>query len=309
MKGSLITVLMSVYNEENNIDESIQSILAQTYENFEFIIIDDASTDHTVEKILNYKDKRIVFIRNEVNCGLTKNLNYGLKIAKGKYVLRMDGDDISLPERFEKQVEFMERNPRIALSGSGMKRFGECNKSLRPTVDKELLKINLIFNSVIAHPTVIVRKDFIDMHEIQYDENLQYAQDYMFVYQVSQKGDIANMPIILLKYRTHKEQISLGKADVQLRCANVTRKRILKDLGIGLNDTAFQLWCDFCTGNKRKLSFRDIVTLQRIIKLFIQKNQRMRSYNGQKLKEQLKSRTKDYYRDNARIAKWLYIAK
>lgn len=309
MSDILVTVLMSVYNEEKNIDESIQSILAQTYTNFEFIIFDDASTDSTVEKILKYEDKRILLIQNETNYGLTKNLNRGLKIAKGKYILRMDGDDISLPNRFEKQVEFMENHPEIALSGCWIKKFGEFSDIWRTVTDSEVLKINLIFNSVMAHPTFIIRKEFIDNYGIRYDERIPYAQDYKFAYDVSLEGNIMNVPIVLLKYRTHKRQISSDKAELQIECANMTRKRILCDMDIRLNDTAFRLWCDFCTGRERNLSLQNRIMLKRIVKLFMEKNQIKGFYNEQKLEVQMNSRLQNYCRNNGRIKRGLYIDK
>lgn len=301
MADVLITVLMSVHNEEKNIDEAIQSILTQSYANFEFIIIDDASTDRTVERILSYDDNRIIFLQNSSNKGLTKNLNYGLKLAKGKYILRMDGDDVSLPNRFERQVEFMEKHPEIALSGCWIKEFGQSNNVIRTATDIDLIKINLIFNNVIAHPTFILRKKFLDSNKIKYDERIQYAQDYMFVYQISKNGLITNLPIALLKYRIHSKQISAEKSKLQLECANMTRKMVLRDLGIKLNVVSFQLWSDFCMRIKRELSFRDVVTLINIIKLIISQNQKRAFYHDAKLKEQLYYRLKEYCKENIRI--------
>lgn len=301
MADVLITVLMSVHNEEKNIDEAIQSILAQTYDNFEFIIIDDNSTDRTVERILNYDDKRIIFLQNSVNKGLTKNLNYGIKLAKGKYILRMDGDDISLQNRFEKQIEFMEEHPEIALSGCWIKEFGKSNNVLKTVTDIDLIKLGLIFNNVMVHSTFIIRKEFLDRYRIKYDEKLRYAQDYMFVYQISQKGLITNLPIVLLKYRIHSNQISTKKSELQLECADMTRKVVLRDLGIKLNIASFQLWSDFCNRIRRKLSFRDVITLLNIVKLIISQNQKRAVYHEFKLKEQLYSRLKEYCESNIKI--------
>lgn len=113
----LISVIMSVYNESEYIAEAIESILKQTYKKFEFIIVDDCSTDETPEIIKHYaeSDNRIIFVQNETNLGLTQNLNKALNISNGAYIARMDGDDISLPERFERQIEFLNEHKEIML--------------------------------------------------------------------------------------------------------------------------------------------------------------------------------------------------
>ena len=304
--GFLVTVIMSVYNDSSYIDEAIQSILQQTYTNFEFIIFDDASTDDTAEKIIQYTDKRIIFIQNKLNLGLTKNLNYGLRIARGKYVLRMDGDDISLPERFEKQITYMEEHPRIALAGSWMKCFGVSDKIVTMSTDQNAVKIDLVFDNAVFHPTFIIRKEFIDNNGIQYDESIPYAQDYMLAYQISKKGGVANLPVVLLNYRTHKEQISLKKAKIQKRCADKIRKKILRDLDIQLSNKEFSLWCDFSVKRKRNLSWKDVIMLRKIANLVIIQNRKKASYSEKRLQDQLESRLKNYYKSNFGIIKQVY---
>src|SRR3989344_8117032 len=125
----LVSVVMPVYNAQLYLSLAVKSILAQTYKNFEFIIVDDASTDST-PKILNdfnKIDKRIILLKDKTNLGVTKSLNIGVSKAKGKYIIRMDADDWSYPERFELQVELMEKNPSVIVSGSYIK---VCNSKL-----------------------------------------------------------------------------------------------------------------------------------------------------------------------------------
>ena len=124
MTTPAVSVLMPVYNVEKYIGEAIESILNQTFNDFEFIIIDDASTDNTVSVIEKFSDNRIKLIRNETNIKLAASLNKGLRIAQGKYIARMDGDDISLPHRFQKLYEFLENNPSVDICGSAMRVFG-----------------------------------------------------------------------------------------------------------------------------------------------------------------------------------------
>ena len=125
-----LSVIMPIYNVEPYIGKAIESVLHQTFENFEFIIIDDGSTDKTYDIISSYHDKRIIIIRNQINRGLAKCLNQGFLIAKAEYIIRMDGDDICKPERFSKQIQFMLEHPNLGISGTYMDLIDEHGKLL-----------------------------------------------------------------------------------------------------------------------------------------------------------------------------------
>lgn len=155
-----ITVLMPVFNCELYIKDAVDSILNQTYNNFEFLIIDDASTDETVSIIKAYTDSRIKLIEKPINTGLTNSLNQGLKLAKGKYIARMDGDDISLPERFEKQITFLEKNPEVVLCGSWFNVIGS-ELVIKTPENYEDIKLALLKGNCIAHPSVMMRNKFL----------------------------------------------------------------------------------------------------------------------------------------------------
>ncbi len=114
----MVSIIMPVYNSSGYLSDAIESILSQTYSDFEFIIIDDASTDNSIEIIYSYHDPRIVLLKNDINLGVTHSLNKGIKHARGKYIARMDADDIALPQRIELQVDFLEKNPEFILVGS-----------------------------------------------------------------------------------------------------------------------------------------------------------------------------------------------
>ena len=152
----LVTVLMAVYNGEKYLREAIESILDQTYTNFEFLIINDGSSDRTEEIILSYNDKRIRYIKNEQNLKLIASLNKGLDLAKGEFIARMDADDISLPERLEKQINFLEKHPEIGLLGSWVRTLGLTNN--RNIIFKQghnTIRIQLLFNNFFHHPSVV----------------------------------------------------------------------------------------------------------------------------------------------------------
>lgn len=211
-----ISVVMSVFNDEKFIVESIKSILNQTFKDFEFIIINDCSTDKTLEIIKFYqaKDDRIVLINNKKNLGLTKNLNEWLKIAKGKYIARMDGDDISFPNRLEIEYKYLEKNREIFLVGGGAKIIDEnwnykndynpiCNIS---KILKRLEKSNCIY-----HPSIMFKNE-----GYFYRDKFSYSQDYDFyLLLLTEWKKIINIPNKLIKYRINSNSISWSKNSKQ----------------------------------------------------------------------------------------------
>ena len=213
----LVTVIMPCYNREKYVVEAIESILNQSYKNFEFIIIDDCSTDNTFEIVKEYakKDNRIIALRNDKNYCYVHSLNKGIEIAKGKYIARMDDDDISLPERFEKQVEFLEKNEDIIVLGTFISIFSDDLKEYSSWVEEtypEVLKILINFFNPICHPTVMMRKSFLNKEKITYSKEYEFVEEYFLWNQIIQKGGkIANLPDILLKYRRHYKRISENK--------------------------------------------------------------------------------------------------
>lgn len=202
--SELISVILPVYNGEKYLKEAIESILNQTYKDFEFIIINDGSTDKSLDIIEKYKkeDERIIVISRE-NKGLIATLNEGIEKAKGKYIARMDQDDISLSNRFEEQLKIMENDKEIVVCGSWINVFGENRKekiSKYFQYDKEI-KANLIMSCCFAHPSVMMRRDAFLDNNIWYDENFKNAEDYHLWTQLARVGKFYNIPKVLLNYR------------------------------------------------------------------------------------------------------------
>lgn len=204
---------MSVYNERQEwMSLAIDSILKQSYKDFEFIIINDNPERKENEKLLEdylRKDNRIVILNNEVNIGLTKSLNKGIKIARGEYIVRMDADDYSYPNRFEKQLRFMDNHPEIVASGCYAKLMnenGESTGKMFTSTDIKKLKALFPFRTPIYHPSAIIRR-IIDEKIVQYDETFRYSQDYALWMNLIDKG-ISNIPEHLIKYRLSSNQIS-----------------------------------------------------------------------------------------------------
>ncbi|OGI07754.1 MAG: hypothetical protein A2Y40_09285 [Candidatus Margulisbacteria bacterium GWF2_35_9] len=198
-----VSIILPVYNGDAYIKESITSILNQSYGHFELIIMNDASTDTSFDIIKSIQDKRIRLINNDENMGLIKTLNKGLSLSNGKYIARMDQDDIALNKRIEEQVNFMEKNPKIGISGTYIDRFSN-NKRIRiakvPT-KPEIIKCLLLFKNCLAHPSVIIRKDVLEKNQISYNILHTAAEDYGLWQNASFYTVVANLPKVLLKYR------------------------------------------------------------------------------------------------------------
>ena len=213
MDQKLISVIMSVYNGEKYLVQAIDSILNQTYQNFEFIIIDDCSTDNSSHILQEYakKDSRIKIIKKEKNIGIKgfiENLNLGISIAKGKYIARMDQDDVSLPERFQKQVIFLENNPKISMVGAQIDFINEKNEIIGEKIgalEHEEIVNKMTSQIQLFHPAIMFRNH----QNIKYREKFIYCEDYdLYLNLITQGKKLANINEKLLHYRILESSIS-----------------------------------------------------------------------------------------------------
>ena len=209
-KKPSVSVVMPVYNQEKFVQESIQSILLQSFDDFEFIIIDDGSTDSTFEILQSNNDKRIKLIRKKVNQGHNIARNQGMEIAKGKYICVMDSDDIALPYRIETQFNFLETNRRYGICGSFAKLVGS-DQILSAPHDYDEIKVWLLCNIMFRHPTIFIRTESLKKHKLTYNTNYRYAADYDLLVRASHLFPVTNIQEVLLEYRKHPEQISSAK--------------------------------------------------------------------------------------------------
>ncbi len=204
-----VTVLMSVYNGERYLREAVDSILNQTFKDFEFIIINDGSTDKTQKFLYDYNDPRIKIINNKENIGLTRSLNKGLRAAKGEYIARQDADDISAPERLRTEVNFLEKHKNHAVVGTSVKIIDEDSVIIglldRPTKDEQIRKI-LEIRNCINHGSTMIRRTYLNKVG-QYDENMLRSQDYDLWLRVLKKYLLANIPEYLYLWRKHADNI------------------------------------------------------------------------------------------------------
>lgn len=219
-----VSVVMSVYNtKEEYLREAIESILNQTYKDFEFIILNDGSTNNAEEVILSYSDKRIRYFKHE-NMGIGKTRNKAFSLANGEYIAVMDSDDISLPERFEKQVDFLNKNPDISVLGSGFEFFPE--KYILINKEKPGF-LDFLKNCCVGHPTVMYRKDDILRYGLKYAEHFSSAEDYYLWSQAIKHLNFYNLQEVLLKYRWHGENISVIDNEKQQTNSLIIQKEML----------------------------------------------------------------------------------
>jgi len=222
-----ISVILSVYNSERFLKESIESILNQTYKDFEFIIINDGSTDRTKYILNQYKKhSKIKILENSTNIGLTKSLNKAISIAQGKFIARMDADDVSLPTRLEKQADFLEKNPKVGVVGSNYYEIDEKGKKIGevilPSHDAQIRKVIFRFNP-INHSTVMIRKKVFDELGL-YNEHLRYAQDYELWFRILNNYEVFNLSEKLLLKRNPKDSITMARKREQMYYSSVAWK-------------------------------------------------------------------------------------
>lgn len=228
----LVSVVMPIYNVEEWIEEAINSILSQSYPNLEFIIVNDGSTDNTVEIVKSFHDDRIIFMDNHENKGNYVRRNEGCKIASGKYICMMDGDDMAFPERIAKQVAIMENDPLLLALGSGLM-FSNGGIDIKPR-GYNLLKVMLLSNNYVLHPSLIVRTNiFQDVG--YYNEEYRFSSDYDLVCKIALRGRIDNTEEVLMKYRQHEKQISSAHHTEQSEIANWIRLKYLEKCGFTLS--------------------------------------------------------------------------
>lgn len=233
-----VSVLLPVYNAQTYLKEAIESILNQSFQDFELIIINDGSTDKSDEIICSFNDNRIVYVKNETNLKLIETLNKGIKLCKGKYIARMDADDISMPQRLERQYQFMESNPAVGLCGSWAKVInekGEETGKIKNFTHNKDLKIHLLFSVPFVHPSVMMKAELLK--EEPYAIQFSHAEDYDLWCRLSRKTQMANIPEFLFQYRWHSTNISQIENPAQISVKEEIIKRELKFLELSPNES------------------------------------------------------------------------
>lgn len=229
---------MPAYNSEKYINKAIESVLNQTFTDFELIVLNDSPDNKELEKIVkSYAkcDKRVKYLKNPKNIGVTKSRNKLFDVCTGEFIACMDSDDISMPTRFEKQIEYMDKHPECGVLGTWYEVFGDKKCTLRFPAKVTILK--LLQGCCVCNPTAFIRKSVLDKNNLKYDESFIYSQDYELWSRMVFLTEIHNLEKILLKYRWHNNNISVEHAQKQKELSDKTKQNMLNKL---TNDKAQQ---------------------------------------------------------------------
>lgn len=231
-----VTVLMPIHNAARHVAEAVDSILGQDFRDFELLIIDDGSVDESVAVVQSFDDPRIRLERNKRNLGLVATLNRGLELARGEYVARMDGDDISLPGRLAAQVAFLDTHPLVGVCGTQVRTFGERTATLRLPTEPAAIQTQLLVNCCLAHPSVMLRKQLCLQHGLRYDAHYLHAEDWALWQRASFLFPLANLDQVLLEYRVSSSSVSSKHSTEQ----RATERRLVEEnlARLGMNEKA-----------------------------------------------------------------------
>jgi glycosyltransferase involved in cell wall biosynthesis len=275
MKSPKITAFMAAYNASGYIEESICSILNQTFGDFELIIIDDGSTDDTALVVKKFKDSRIRFIQNDGNKGLPFTRNRLLELGKGEYIAILDSDDVAYPDRFQLQLNFFSSHPEVALCGGHGKIINENGieadkKIIVPTSDSINMQI-LFGNPFINSSTMFKTQVFRELNGYR---DFALAEDFDLFIRISEKYKVANIDAFLVKYRIHGENITIKRSEDQEKNELKILKNIQSNLGMPFNTNSLNMHKELFTNNLNEAHFAEYLELLRAMKIANTKSNR-----------------------------------
>lgn len=293
-----ISAIMGLYNTDFEfLKPTVESVLQQSFKDFELIIIDDASTIEYKQFFKSFNDKRIKYHKLEKNSGVGIARNEGIKIAKGKYIAILDSDDIYLPNRFEAQAEFLDKNPEISIVSCALK-YSNTGK-IPPVVEHdEDIKIAMLFNSVFAGPAVMFRKDVFLEKNLLYSD-IRFAEDYELWIRAMFAGiKMANLKDVLMIYTRRKNQMSKAKKEFQLAYIKGFYKKIFGYLNMPFSLSELDLHYNIY---ERNIPASDIMLVSDWFDKIIEYNKTVQLFNGEKLIEFKNKTIEDIRRMNDRI--------
>ena len=232
----MVSILMPVFKTAPYLSEAMDSMLSQTFTDFELIVLNDCSPDDAEAILDTYTDPRIVRYKGEKNAGLSNVLNVGIGMARGKYIARMDSDDISLPERLQIQVEYLEMHPDVDLVSVGMRLFGAKEATWIREQNPEKVKIEALFHSPILHASSVWRKESFEKHGLRFRQEMVPAEDYDLWTRALLKGlKLVNLPEVLYEYRIHDTQATVQTDKTTIKSCEV-QKAFLKEALPSMSD-------------------------------------------------------------------------
>jgi glycosyltransferase involved in cell wall biosynthesis len=253
-----VSILMPVYNAGQYLSQALDSILSQSFRDWELILINDGSTDDSESVITRYDDERIYYIKNPVNLKLIKTLNKGIDYCGGRYIARMDADDICHPDRLKQQVKFLDSHPEYLMCGTSaivIDSTGKKTGKIHNLTDNDYLQIGLMFSPSFIHPGMMIRREILCRN--RYDEAYKHAEDYELWCRIARQGKVANIDSELLRYRWHGSNVSVVYNEAQEELKDKIIKNEISRLG--LSPTEEELLCHKITfrlynlGNKQEV--------------------------------------------------------
>lgn len=227
-----VSVVTVVKNGENFISEAVESILRQTLQDFEYIILDDCSSDKTGDILESFRDSRLKIIRLKSSPGYPQVRNTALGFAKAEFIAVLDADDVAHPVRLSAQIEFLGRNPSYGAVGSWARVFGEYETVRRPPVGSSALKASLLWGNPFIHSTMTIRRSALPREAEAYRAQELFAEDYGLWLRISRKWDLANLPLELINYRSHAGQLSELNRAVAAKSFLGARNEFLSGMGV-----------------------------------------------------------------------------
>ena len=225
MMTPIVSILFPVYKTASFLREAVDSILAQSFKDFELIVLDDCTPDNAEEILDSYTDPRIVRYRGEKNAGLSNVLNIGIEMARGKYIARMDSDDLSMPDRLKVQVDYLEAHPEVDLVSVGMRLFGAKEDVWVREQDPEKVKINALFHSPVLHASSMWHKDRFEEKALRFRQEMVPAEDYDLWVRALVRGlTLVNLPVVLYQYRIHPNQATTHTDKTSAKCREVQQQ-------------------------------------------------------------------------------------
>jgi glycosyltransferase involved in cell wall biosynthesis len=225
-----VTVVLPAYNAEKWIERAVASVLGQSLRDFDLIVVDDGSTDNTARCLARQEDARLRIIRHEVNRGLVDSLNEGIEESRGKYIARMDADDFAHPRRLELQVRLLERDLSIGVCGTWFWNVSTKTSTVRTPTRHDHIAAHLFFRSPIAHPTVMMRRSFIQASGLRYRSSALHAEDFDLWVRARSMTRFGTVPKYLLEYRSHENQVSWREGEKQNASASKIRLQQLDSM-------------------------------------------------------------------------------
>ena len=271
IKLPLVSILLPVFNGEKHLEETITSIIQQSYTNFELLIIDDGSTDKSLHIIKNFNDNRIKLYQNKLNIGLINTLNYALKFCKGELIARMDADDISSKYRIEKQVKLFCVNNTIDICGTNFHLIDDKGinlKIIRHPKSHQSIKFNFIYHSVINHPSVMFRRKVYDENNNNfYNIAYKYVEDLELWLRLVFNYKFYNINENLFSYRIHTSQVSNCNQIIQTELSNRIKDEYILKLFPYLNEVDFSIVQSFFNRDLllKQYKFNNLIKISRLI--------------------------------------------